>query len=70
MTEEAHPLTPRKLSHAEARMEQLLYWQTKTVAERLAASYDLTRRMYRMRGISLDESKTDLTPSRVSRRAR
>ena len=38
------------------------------MAERLAAMTALTRRMYRLRGIDLDEFKTDLTPSRVRRR--
>jgi hypothetical protein len=59
---------PRKLTHAQARMEQRLYWSRKSMAERLAAMTALTRRMYRMRGIDLDEFKTDLTPSRVRRR--
>ncbi len=61
-------LTPRKLTHLQAKMEQRLYWSGKSVAERLAAMTDLTRRMYRMRGISLDEYETDLTPRRVRRR--
>jgi hypothetical protein len=59
---------PRKLSHEEARKEQLLYWSRKSIPERLAAATELTRRMYRMRGIDLDERKTDFTPSRVRRR--
>ena len=70
MTENPHLLAPRKLTHAEARMEQLLFWQTKSVAERIAAAQALTRRMYLMRGIDLDEFKADLTPSRVPRRPR
>ena len=58
---------PRKLSHDEARMEQLLYWSRKSIPERLAAATELTRRMYRMRGIDIDERKADFTPSRVRR---
>ena len=68
MTNDAQPVAPRKLSHGQARMEQMLYWSRKSVPERLAAATALTKRMYRMRGIDLDERKTDLTPRRVSRR--
>ena len=57
----------RKLSHEEARMEQHLYWSTKTMAERLSGMTALTRRMYAMRGINLDDFETDFTPSRVRR---
>ncbi len=64
--------TPRKLSHEAARMEQLLYWSRKSVPERLAAMTDLTRRLYRMRGIDVDKSdsgkQADLTPRFVRRR--
>jgi len=49
-------------------MEQLLYWSRKSIPERLAAATELTRRMYRMRGIDIDERKADFTPSRVRRR--
>jgi len=49
-------------------MEQRMYWSQKTVTERLAAATELTRRMYRMRGIDIDERKADFTPSRVRRR--
>ena len=66
-TEGARLLAPRKLSHAGARMEQRLYWSRKSIAERLAAATELTRRMYRMRGIDIDERKADLTPRRVRR---
>jgi hypothetical protein len=59
---------PRKLSHQEARREQRLYWSRKSIPERLAAMTELTRRMYKMRGIDIDESKADFTPSRVRRR--
>jgi len=61
-------LAPRKLSYGGARMEQRVYWSGKSVAERLAAATELTRRMYRMRGIDIDERKADFTPSRVRRR--
>jgi hypothetical protein len=63
----ATSLGPRKLSHEAARMEQRLYWSQKSVQERLAAMTELTRRMYRMRGIDIDERKTDFTPRRVHR---
>ncbi len=49
-------------------MEQRLYWSRKSIPERLAAMTELTRRMYKMRGIDIDESKADFTPSRVRRR--
>jgi hypothetical protein len=61
-------MRPRKLSHEEARREQLLYWSRKTIPERLAAMTALTRRMYLMRGIDIDEFKTDFTPRRIPRR--
>jgi hypothetical protein len=61
-------LAPRKLTHLQARMEQLLYWSGKSIPERLAAATALTRRMYQMRGIALDEQEADFTPSRVQRR--
>jgi hypothetical protein len=62
---------PRKLSHSEARMEQLVYWSRKTIPERLAAAAALTRRMKEMRGITQgrqDEQEADFTPSRIRRR--
>jgi hypothetical protein len=59
---------PRRLTPHQARMEQLLYWSEKSIPERLAAATDLTRRMYKMRGIAIDEREADLTPSRVRRR--
>jgi hypothetical protein len=68
MTEDPPNSAPRKLTHAQARMEQHLYWSRKSIPERLAAATALTRRMYRMRGIEIDERKTDFTPSRVRRR--
>ncbi len=63
-------MTPRKLTHEQARLEQRLYWSKKSVAERLAGMTALTERMYRMRGIDLHEFKTDFRPRRVSRRER
>ena len=60
-------LSPRKLTHHQARLEQLLYWSRKTIPERLAAAAALTKRMYQMRGIDIDQFKADLTPSRVRR---
>jgi hypothetical protein len=64
------PIRVRKLNHQEARLEQLLYWSRKTIPERLAAMTALTKRMYRMRGIDIDEQQTDLTPRRVARSKR
>lgn len=60
----------RKLTREQARLEHLLYWSRKTVAERLEASEALTRRLYQMRGIDLDDGKADLTARRVRRRKR
>ncbi len=68
MNQTADASAPRKLTHHQARMEQLLYWSRKTIPERLAACTALTERMYKMRGIDLDEHKTDFTPRRVPRR--
>jgi hypothetical protein len=59
---------PRKLTRAQASAEQRVYWSRKTIPERLAAMTDLTKRMYRMRGIDLDELKADIAPRRVRRR--
>jgi len=64
----ADALAPRKLTHEQARMEQRLYWSGKSMSERLAAATELTKRLYRMRGIDLDERKADFTPRRVRRR--
>ncbi len=44
---------PRKLTHEQARVEQLRYWRNKSVADRLRAMTELNRRLYRMRGIDL-----------------
>jgi hypothetical protein len=73
MTEGATGLSPndwapRKLSHAQGKMEQRLYWSRKSIPERLAAMTALTGRMNKMRGIVVDEQATDLTPRRVRRR--
>jgi hypothetical protein len=63
-------LAPRRLTHHQARMEQLLYWSGKSIPQRLAAATALTKRMYQMRGIAIDEQEADFTPSRVRRRQR
>jgi hypothetical protein len=68
MTEDTSALTPRKLTHHQARMEHLLYWSSKSIPERLAAATALTARMYKMRGIHIDEQQADFTPRRVRRR--
>ena len=70
MADEDANEAPRKLTHEQAGMEQLVYWSRKTMPERLAAMTALTNRLYRMRGIEIDERKADFTPSRVSRRPR
>ena len=67
MIEITTDFAPRKLTRQQARLEQLLYWSRKSIPERLAAASSLTRRMYLMRGIDIDQFKTDLTPSRVRR---
>jgi hypothetical protein len=64
----ANDVAPRKLTHLQARMEQLVYWSGKSMPERLAAMTALTKRMYLMRGIDIDERKADFTVSRVRRR--
>lgn len=65
---EPEEVTPRRLTHQQARMEQLLYWSRKSIPERLAAATALTVRMYKMRGIRIDEQEADFTPRRVRRR--
>jgi hypothetical protein len=62
--------SPRRLTHEQARIEQLLYWRSKTMPERLSAAASMTKRMYAMRGIDIDERKTDFTPRRVPRSTR
>lgn len=64
----ANDFAPRKLTRKQARMESHIYWSGKSVAERLAAATDLTRRLYLERGIDIDEREADFTPSRVRRR--
>jgi hypothetical protein len=68
MGEDMSHLTPRKLTHEQARMEQRIYWSKKSFSERLAAMTELTKRMNAMRGIFIDEQNPDLTPRRVRRR--
>jgi len=67
MIETPNDFAPRKLTRHQARMEHLLYWSSKTIPERLAAAGALTRRLYQMRVIGIDQFKTDLTPGRVRR---
>jgi hypothetical protein len=67
MPEDADDLTPRKLTHEQARAEQRLYWSKKSIPERLAAMTALNKRMRGMRGIFLDESKPDWNPRWVRR---
>jgi hypothetical protein len=70
MTTDDPSSAPRKLTHDQARMEQALYWSKKTIPERLAACTALTKRLYLMRGINIDDRKADFTPSRIPRRPR
>jgi hypothetical protein len=67
MTEGDTLSAPRKLTHHQARMEQLLYWSRKSIPERLAAATALTARMYSMRGVDINDFETDFTPRRVHR---
>jgi len=60
----------RKLTREQARLEEALYWSTKTIAERIAAARELTTHLYRMRGIDVDREHTGFTVRRVPRRAR
>jgi hypothetical protein len=64
------PLTLRKLTREQAKLEQRLYWSRKTIPERLAAGAALTKRLYRMLGIDIDEQQADLTPRRIPRSRR
>jgi hypothetical protein len=66
MSEE--PPNLRRLTREQAKLEQRLYWSRKTIPERLAAMTALTKRLYRMRGIDIDEFKADFTPRRIPRR--
>lgn len=68
MIEDPAGFAPRKLTHHQARMEHLLYWSRKTIPERLAAMTSLNWRMYKMRGIDINEHTANFTPSRVRRR--
>ena len=65
MTSDQQQWAPRKLTHSQGQLEQLLYWRGRTVPERLAAATALKRRMYKMRGIDLDAFETDFSPRRV-----
>ncbi len=64
------PSLIRKLTHEQARAEQRLYWSTKSIPERLAASAALTQRMNAMRGIKTNDGSPDFTPSRIPRTKR
>ena len=68
MTNGADSFAARKLTHDQARAEQRLYWSGKSIPERLAGMTVLTNRLCKLRGIDLDDSKTDWTVRRVSRR--
>ena len=65
---EPEDFAPRRLTREQGKVEQRLYWSRKTIPERLAAMTALNERMYRMRGIRLDEQEADFTVSRVRRR--
>ncbi len=57
MPHDDQSLTPRKLTHRQARLEQLLYCSKRSIAERLGASAALTKRLDSMRGIEIDDGK-------------
>ena len=61
---------PRKLTHEQARMEQLIYWSRKSIPERLAGMTALTKRLHHMRGVEVDGLGADFNPRRIPRRAR
>ena len=67
MADGAENFAPRKLTYDQARAELHLYWSRKSIPERLAAMTALNERMYKMRGIELDDRKNDWTARRVSR---
>jgi hypothetical protein len=64
------PLTLRKLTREQAKLEQHLCWSRKSIPERLAAGAALTKRLYRMHGIDIDEQQADLTPRCIPRSRR
>jgi hypothetical protein len=68
MTDGPESFAPRKLTYDQARAELRLYWSRKSVPERLAAMTALNERVYKPRGIDLDDSKNDWTARHVSRR--
>ncbi len=61
---------PRKLTHAQARLEQLRDASRMSIPERLAAVKALTERMYKLQKIDFNEREADFTPHRVPRRPR
>jgi hypothetical protein len=63
-------VTAKKLTHAEARLAQRLYWSGKTEAERLMAMWELNSRMAAWRGVPVDQRETNWTVRRVSRSRR
>jgi hypothetical protein len=71
MSEELQPVASgmslRKLTREQDKAEQRVYWLRRSARERLAAATKLTKQLYRLRGIDLDERKTDFTVSRVRR---
>lgn len=68
MSDDTQAWTPRKLTREQARLEQRIYWSSKSVAERLAAMTALTERLHKMRGIDIHEQQADLRPRFVPRR--
>jgi hypothetical protein len=60
----------RRLTHAEARAEERMHWHGKTMAERLAAMWELNSRMAAWRGVNIDERQARWTIRRVSHRGR
>jgi hypothetical protein len=64
------PLTLRKLTREQAKLKQHLCWSRKSIPERLAAGAALTKRLYRMQDIDIDEQQADLTPHSIPRSRR
>lgn len=61
---------PHRVTHEEARLEQLRYWAGKTVEERLEAGDALTVRLLKLQGIERNEVEADRTVRRVPRLGR
>jgi hypothetical protein len=68
MDDSPKPPAARMLTFEQARAEQRLYWAGKSMQERLTAMAELTRRMYKLRGIDVDQPWSDFPARRIRRR--